>query len=114
MVKRRRDKMALFDYPMVCEVPQDIEEIEDQVFDWLDEKVKVHFIFMGHRNQVCSPKFIEASEGLNPKIKIILIHPRLEVEVNSLVAAFNKGSPALLDGHETAVGDRVCPFCGGV
>ena len=50
MVKRRRDKMALFDYPMVCEVPQDIEKIEDQVFDWLDEKVKIHFIFMGHRN----------------------------------------------------------------
>ena len=105
--------MALYNYPIVCEVPQEIEEVENQIFDWLDDKVRVHFIFMAHRNQVCSPNFIEASEGLNPEVKIILIHPRLEDEVNALVKAFNEGRPLLRDGHEIAVGDRVCPFCGG-
>ena len=87
--------MALYNYPIVCEVPQEIEEVENQIFDWLDDKVRVHFIFMAHRIQVCSPNFIEASEGLNPEVKIILIHPRLEDEVNALVKAFNEGRPLL-------------------
>ena len=43
-------------YPMVCENSNDIEKIEDQIFDWLHQKVKVHFIHLTHLN---------VSEGLN-------------------------------------------------
>ena len=31
-------------YPIVCENANDIEKIEYQIFDWLDRKVKVHFM----------------------------------------------------------------------
>ena len=43
-------------YPIVCENPNDIEKI-DQIFEWLYQKVKVHFIHLTHLNVKCGLSF---------------------------------------------------------
>ena len=104
--------MANMEYPIVCYTEDDIKNIQNTIYDWMRLKIKVHFLLKRATNDACCLKCYEAVQGCNPKVKIILITPELDMEVNALVHVFYKELPQLHFCDQAAVGDRSCPFCG--
>ena len=104
--------MANMEYPIVCYTEDDIKNIQNTIYDWMRLKIKVHFLLKRATNDACCLKCYEAVQGCNPKVKVILITPELDIEANALVQVFYQGSPQLRFCEQSVVGDRSCPFCG--
>ena len=100
------------EYPIVCYTKDDIKNRQSAFYDWMLLKIKVHFLFIPATNDACCIKCYEAIRGRDPKVKIILIAPELDMEVNALAHVFYNELPQLHFCDQAAVGDRSCPFCG--
>ena len=101
--------MSVLTYPLVCIFPWNLKRIQSNIFQWLLEEVHVHFIYKDH--SICCHQFTTTQLGDDPERKIVLIDPDMNIEVDALVTAFNRGHPALA-GNGILPGDRTCPFCG--
>ena len=104
--------MAAVQDRIVCYTEDDVQKWHKQIWEWLLVQIKVHFLLISDEHTACCMECYEAIRGRNPKVKIILIDPKLDIEVNALAAVFYKGYPELRYSDEAAVGDRSCPFCG--
>ena len=101
--------MSVLLYPLRCFFPWKLQRIQHQIFQWLLEEVHVHFIRQDHN--ICCDQFTTTKLGHDPERKIVLITPDMNVEVDALVTAFNRGHTELA-GNGILPGDRTCPFCG--
>ena len=104
--------MAQNQYPIICNNEHDIKAVQSRIYDYLAKQIQVHFLLRTQRNTRCCTKCTEAINGQNPNIKIVLIDPSLEDEVNALVTVFYCYCTSLRYAEETKVGDRNCAFCG--
>ena len=100
--------MSVLLYPLRCFFPWNLKCIQHQILQWLLEEVHVHFIRHNHNN--CSDQFTNTKLGHDPERKIVLITTDMNVEVDALVTAFNRGHPELA-GNRILPGNRTCPFC---
>ena len=110
--------MESITYPIRCVNKYHVEATTDQVFEWLVERTRVHFIYEDHILKCTDPGFPMMSFGDHPTIKFIFINKDIELSVNALVAVFNANFPEQEhidnNGGPTAVGDCRCPLCGQI
>ena len=99
-------------YPIVLYDEIDVPLYQTMFYEWLAAQIKVHFLLITQQGTICCAECTKALYGQNPNIKIILIDPSLEDEINALVTVFYREYTTLRHAEEAAVGDRTCPFCG--
>ena len=101
---------------------KELKDIEYDIFELLDQGVKVFFIPIGHK---CDRELNleQIMCGLIPDIQVIFIHRRLEHEVYCLLQAYklhpaaseveghNNSDPDSEDNLSTAAGHMKCPSC---
>ena len=104
--------MAQYTHSIVLYHEIDVQLYETLFFEWLEAKIRLHFLLLTGKGIRCCDECIQAFYGQNPNIKVILIDPRVEDEINALVTVFYRENPSLRYAEEAAVGDRTCPFCG--
>ena len=97
--------------PMICTTRESLNHLKQNINDWLDDGVKVHFLLNTHISARCDPNFDVLRNGLHPSIKLIFISPHLENEANELIENYDENHPNQ-DEEATAPGDRTCPACG--
>ena len=93
-----------------CTTVEALNHLQNNICNWLDEGIKVHFLYTSHMSVNCHPNFSLLVQGQHPSIKVIFISPHIENEANAMIQLYNE-THAHQDPEATEVGSRKCPVC---